>query len=159
MDPTRERIENLLLVLLECLRDGGAVDTPDHRRLRDQLAAHGLDESDLGELLEWLTDGWWRGDASFWLDSPDAESPSPRAVRLLAETERRYLSPDAQGYLVELRQSGQISWRQFEFLVHLASLGDGTRLRRSDVENLLDQIVAADAGIGFRGLRDEPRHH
>ena len=143
-DPARDRFAKVLAALLDVVRAPEASELPDRQRLYDRLAAVDLDASDLGDMLEWLVELWWDGSPAAWLVAEETGAPSPRSERLLVEAERRYLSPEAQGYLVGLRQSGQISWRQFEMLVHLASLGNGARLCRSDVDRLLDQIVTAE---------------
>jgi hypothetical protein len=44
-------------------------------------------------------------------------------------------------------------------LVHLASLGEGERLCPTDVDRLLDQIVAAEAARDGSAFRDGDRKH
>jgi hypothetical protein len=159
METGRDRLESVLLALIEWLREDGAGAAADRSRLLECLAAQDVDESDLGALLERVTTGWWSGQPTPWLEAPEADVPSPGAVRMLAEIERNALSTEAQGYLVSLRQGEQISWRQFECLLYLASLATDGRLQRSDVERLLDQIVVADHRRGGLYRESERRSH
>ena len=64
-------------------------------------------------------------------------------MRPLAEDERHCLTPAAYGYLLTLRASGAVGWREMETLLQVASLHRERPLDRSACEQLLTEVVFA----------------
>ncbi len=140
MESARERLKNLLLILLEAVDTGGDLLRLDRQKLGEMVVASGYDEADLGGLLDWLELNW-NGRVSSLLEiAEDADGPAGDGVRLLGEDEREFLTPRAFGYLLELCQGGQISRQQMEDLIHYASLVAVLPLQREEIDGLLEQV-------------------
>ena len=140
MHAVRNRLKQLLILILESLT---VEEIPATRelRLRDALDAAGLDAEDIVGLLAWFDDQS-RGEApDSWLTARSVQLPASRTVRLQTDDERRYLSPEAFGYLLRLRGDDQITWQQLETVIQVASLAGERPLTREDLGEILDHVL------------------
>ena len=140
MHAVRDRLKQLLILILETLT---VEEFPAARelRLRDALDAAGFDAEDVVGLLAWFDDQS-RGEASdSWLTARSVQLPASRTIRLQTDEERRYLSPEAFGYLLRLRGDDQITWQQLETVVQVASLAGEHPLTREDLGEILDHVL------------------
>ncbi len=150
---SRARLKELLAVVLDGLRVDGAGADDGHRRLLDALSVAGYSVDELQELLTWVEVQRPSLEAGDWLSTQVVEPASGGSVRPLAEDERRYLTPAAYGYLLTLRQSGQVGWRELETLLQVASLRHQEPLDQPACEQLLAEVVFALAA----GDAQEPK--
>jgi uncharacterized protein Smg (DUF494 family) len=141
MHAVRERLKQLLILILEALAEDGRRVTPDVG-LREALQTAGIDAEDVVGLLAWFEDQP-PGAAQTWLTSRSVQLPARWTVRLQTEEERRYLSPGAFGYLLRLRGDGQISWQQLETVVQVASLAGDRPLEREELGEILEHVLVS----------------
>jgi uncharacterized protein Smg (DUF494 family) len=151
----RERLIRLLVLLLESAT-AEERDPTSKPALHKVLSAAGVDADELAGLLAWLeTLPSENGAASTWLTTKNIQLPIERAVRLQTDDERRFLSPDAFGYLIRLCGEDQISWHQFETVVQVASLASPYPLSRDDIGLILDQVLLTVPAPNFQAPAPE----
>jgi len=155
METARERLKDLLIILLEAVSSPGSELGLDMQKFREMVADAGYDVADLGGLLSWLK-------SQMNPLGPFAETrlfveeiARSRGVRLYGEEERGFLTPPAFGYLLELLLSGQISRSQMEALIHHASLVADLPLQLPELVELIDQVCFQARGRSHSGHDDD----
>lgn len=146
MESTRQRLRNLLIILLEAIASGEEDVWLDRQRFQDLVAAAGYDDSDIDGVLDWLEDQWLPVARGAWPATGAERMSDSRGVRLFGEDEREFLTPDAFGYLLSLRRAGQITHQQMETLIHYASLVSLLPLERQEVDQLLERVLFSPPG-------------
>ncbi len=141
MDPERDRLKHLLIILLEALSGTPDASPPDRVRVQEKAEAAGLDEADVNGLLDWIEAQWRSEDRPFWHQEPDLEAPSTRAFRVFGEAEKDYLTPSGLGFLMDLFNAGQINRAQLEALLQYASFVAVKPLEPYDLETVLEQVL------------------
>jgi uncharacterized protein Smg (DUF494 family) len=146
MESTRERLKNLLTILLESMESSAGEAVLDRRVLQERIAAAGYDEADFQGILAWLDlpGLLWQGEPAC-VGAAEA-STIGQGVRIFGDPELRILRPSAIGYLLRLHHSGQITRLQMESLIHFASTVCVSPLEEQDLEPLLDQVLYASCG-------------
>ena len=140
MHAVRDRLKQLLILILESLT-AEELPTAREARLRDALDAAGFDAEDIVGLLAWFDDQSHGEARGSWLTARSVQQPANRAIRLQTDEERRYLSPEAFGYLLRLCGDEQITWQQLETVVQVASLAGERPLTREDLGEILDHVL------------------
>ena len=151
MDPERDRLKHLLIILLEALSGSPEVSPPDRARVQEKAEAAGLDEADVNGLLDWIEAQWRPEGSAPWPADPVPDSPSARAFRVFGEADRDYLSDEALGYLVGLLNAGQINRGQFEAILQYASFIAVKPLEPEDLESVLEQVIFRPGRPGMTG--------
>jgi uncharacterized protein Smg (DUF494 family) len=142
MEHLRNRLRDLLLLLLEAMdaRQQGEETAPEE--VRAMITAAGYDEDDLQELLTWLQGRWQPEDGGpSWLSSRQVGQASADALRQPGPREDEILEPAAFGYLLGLVRTRQITSDQMESLIQYAQLAPGGPLSVGDVSMLIDRVV------------------
>jgi len=143
METARERLINLLAILLEAISSTSEDMRLDLQKFRQIFAAAGYQDSDVKGMLAWLETQWTvRGHAGLSQALPDSAT-ARNYVRLFSENEREFLTPPAFGYLLDLCCKGHISEHQMESLIHYASMVSDLPLERREIDRLLDQVLFA----------------
>ncbi len=145
MDTVRERLKQLLIILLEAIEAGEEPGRLDRGLFADRIGRAGYDEAEISGILDWLEDHWLAAARAEARELPDAPATAG-GVRAYGENEQEYLTPEAFGRLLDLRRRGQITPQQMESLIHYASLVSETPLDRGEVEQLLDRILFSFPG-------------
>ncbi len=141
MDPERDRLKHLLIILLEALSASGEDGPPSRNAIQEKVANAGLDEGDVHGLLDWIESNW-----NAYLElSPDQEplpeSPSDLAFRVFSEADQDYISADGIGYLIRMVNSGQISKAQMEAMLQYSSFIALKPLTSYDLETVIEQVL------------------
>jgi uncharacterized protein Smg (DUF494 family) len=143
METARERLINLLAILLEAISSTSEDMRLDMHKFRQIFAAAGYQDSDVRGMLAWVETQWAvRGPTGWGQELPDGAT-TRHYVRLFSENERDFLTPPAFGYLLDLCQEGHISRHQMESLIHHASMVSDMPLERREIDRLLDQVLFA----------------
>ncbi len=151
MDPERDRLKHLLVILLEALAGSGGEGPPSHRRIQDRISAAGLDEQDVMGLLDWIEASWHPDSGISWNRDPLPDAPSADAFRFFGDTDREYLSAAAMGYLIRLVNSRQINGAQLEALLQYSSLVAIRPLEQHDLEPVIEQVLFRTRQPGLTG--------
>lgn len=141
MHAVRERLKQLLILILESLSDDSRL-AAQQVGVRDALRAAGIDSEDVLALLAWF-ENRSPHETQAWLTSRSVQVPARRTLRLQTEEERRYLSPEAFGYLLRLRGDEQITWQQLETVVQVASLAGDRPLGRDELGEIIEHVLVS----------------
>jgi uncharacterized protein Smg (DUF494 family) len=141
MDPGRDRLKHLLIILLEALSGSQDGSAPNRTRIQEKAEAAGLDEDDVHGLLDWIESHWQPDGGVSWSRDPVPDAPSDKAFRVFGEADAEYLSPSGLGFLMELFNAGQVNRAQFEALLQYASFIAIKPLDPYDLETVLEQVL------------------
>ena len=155
MDPERDRLKHLLIILLEALSGPPEVSPPLRARIQEKAEAAGLDEGDVHGLLDWIESHWLNDDRPAWTRDPLPDAPSDKAFRYFGEVDADYLSPRGLGFLVELFNKQQINRAQMEALLQYSSFIALRPLEPSELESVLEQVLFRPGRPGMTGGASE----
>ena len=155
MDPERDRLKHLLIILLEALSGPSEVVSPLKARIQEKAEAAGLDEGDMHGLLDWIESHWQHDDRLDLDRSPQADTPSEKAFRFFGDMDSDYLSPQGLGFLMELLNDRQINRTQLEALLQYSSYIALKPLERHDLESVLEQVLFRPGRPGMTGGASE----
>jgi len=171
MEQLRNRLRNLLELLLEALdarQEGVNYETDE---MQEIVAAAGYRDEDMQELLAWLQDRWTPGmvdpamvdpnmGETAWLSSRLVSRAGGQTLRQPGQREDELLTPGAFGYLLDLVRTKQITAEQMESLIQFAQLTPGGPLTVGELASLMDRVVFAEpAGRGLAVLGRSDRVH
>ena len=150
MEHLRNRLRNLLELLLEALDTRQEVSNYGSDEMQEMIAAAGYRDADMQELLAWLQNRWEPAlGQSAWLSSRLVNRAGGQTLRQLGQREDELLTPGAFGYLLDLVRTGQISAEQMESLIQFAQLAPEGPLTVGELTSLMDRVVFAEpAGRG-----------
>ena len=149
MEHLRNRLRDLLLLLLEALdtrQDGPVSDPEDVRQL---IAAAGYGEQEMQDLLTWLQDRQRSDDTEeTWLSARLVARAGHKTLRQMGSREDELLTVPAFGYLLDLVRTSQITAEQMESMIQFAQLVPDGPLTPDDLSMLLDRVVFAERHTG-----------
>ena len=176
MEQLRNRLRNLLELLLEALdaRQEGVNYGSDE--MQEIVAAAGYRDEDMQELLAWLQNRWAPGmidsgmvdpvmgdsgtGESTWLSSRLVNRAGGQTLRQPGQREDELLTPGAFGYLLDLVRTEQITAEQMESLIQFAQLAPGGPLTVGELGSLMDRVVFTEpTGRGLAVLGRSDRVH
>ncbi len=155
MDPERDRLKYLLLILLEALSGSPEILPPIKTRIQEKAEAAGLDEGDVHGLLDWIESHWLHDD---WLGGdldPLPDAPSEKAFRYFGDVDAGYLSPKGLGFLMKLFNNRQIDRAQLEALLQYSSFIALRPLDPYELESVLEQVLFRPGKPGMTGGASE----
>ena len=155
MDPERDRLKHLLIILLESLSGPAEVVSPIKARIQEKAEAAGLDEADVHGLLDWIESHWLHDDRPVLDRSPQADTPSDNAFRFFGDMDSDYLSPQGLGFLMELLNDHQINRTQLEALLQYSSYIALKPLEPRELESVLEQVLFRPGRPGMTGGASE----
>ncbi|HID10671.1 MAG TPA: DUF494 family protein [Candidatus Latescibacteria bacterium] len=128
----QQRILEIVVFLAhELNRRGGELG--DIAKLSQDLRLQGYTENEISTALSWLferleEDRGWKG-------------TTYTGVRILHKVERRVLSPEAYGYLLQLRALGLITPGQMEAIIERALMTGASRIGQEDIKALTASLL------------------
>lgn len=155
MNSERGKHKHLLVLLLEALSGGAEVSAARLGRLRERLAASGLEEEDVHALLDWIEEHLLPDPRQDWPRDPMPDAPSENTFRLFGEMEDEYLTRDGLGLLIDLFNTGQIDRAQMEALLQYSSHIAFRPLTPYDLEPILEQVLFRPGRPGLTGGASE----
>ena len=141
MDPQRDRLKHLLIILLEALSTTEEEGPPSRSRIQEKAADAGLDEGDVHGLLDWIESNWNMYRDLPVENDPMPDAPSRVAFRYFGEQDSEYITPEGAGYLVRMMNAGQISKAQMEAMLQYASFIALKPLTSHDLETVIEQVL------------------
>jgi len=87
MESARQRLKNLLIILLESIATGSQDLFLDRKHFQDLVAAAGYDEADISTILDWLETQWQPVACSDWGAAQDLSMSDGMGVRLFGADE------------------------------------------------------------------------
>ena len=155
MDPEKDRLKHLLIILLEALSGSPEALPPIRARIQEKVEAAGLDEGDMHGLLDWIESHWLNDDMPTWDREPLPDSPSEKAFRHFGDVDADYLTPKGMGFLIKLFNNGQVNRAQLEALLQYSSYIALTPLGPYDLETVIEQVLFRPDEPGMTGGASE----
>ncbi len=155
MDPERDRLKHLLIILLEALSVSPDEGPPARNRIQEKVADAGLDEGDVHGLLDWIESNWGTFQDQALRQEPLPESPSEHAYRIFGESDKDYISHEGIGYMIQLVNSGSITRAQMEALLQYASFIAIKPMTSYDLETVIEQVLFRSERPGMTGGASE----
>ena len=155
MDPEKDRLKHLLIILLEALSGSPEALPPVRARIQEKVQAAGLDEGDMHGLLDWIESHWLNDDMPTWDRDPLPDSPSEKAFRHFGDVDADYLTPKGMGFLIKLFNNGQVNRAQLEALLQYSSYIALTPLGPYDLETVIEQVLFRPDKPGMTGGASE----
>lgn len=155
MDPERDRLKHLLIILLEALSGSPEILPPIRTRIQEKAEAAGLDEGDVHGLLDWIESHWLNDDRPGGDLDPLPDAPSEKAFRYFGDVDADYLSPAGLGFLMKLFNNRQISRAQLEALLQYSSFIALRPLDPYELESVLEQVLFRPGKPGMTGGASE----
>jgi uncharacterized protein Smg (DUF494 family) len=155
MDPERDRLKHLLIILLEALSVAPEEGPPSRNRIQEKVADAGLDEGDVHGLLDWIESHWSAFHDQSVRQEPLPESPSVHAYRIFGESDQDYISHEGIGYLINLVNAGSITRAQMEALLQYASFIAIKPMSSYDLETVIEQVLFRTQSPGMTGGASE----
>ncbi|MBN2424867.1 MAG: DUF494 family protein [Calditrichaceae bacterium] len=132
----QEKIVEIIVYLLEEFQTG-EVAPPNYTDLSKELISRGYTENEINLAISWVFDHFQDNTQ----DTYDNIKYNPQSARVLNEVEKLIISPQAYGYLLQLRQLGLISESELEFVIERAiSLGNST-IGVEDMKNIIAALL------------------
>jgi uncharacterized protein Smg (DUF494 family) len=142
----QEKILEIVVYLMNRLTDHqGSVSSFDE--MSADLRSMGFTDTEISSAYSWLLKHFEDYPDSFATAAAKTDS---RAVRVLSEAERRVISPEAYGYLLQLRQLNLLSIEQMEMIL------DRCALFISDPVDLSEIKVLASVAMFESGSSEFP---
>ncbi len=155
MDPERDRLKHLLIILLEALSGSPEALPQLKSRIQDKAEAAGLDVGDMHGLLDWIESHWLNDDMPAWNGEPLPDTPSEKAFRYFGDVDADYLSPRGLGFLMKLFNNRQINRAQLEALLQYSSFIALRPLEPFELESVLEQVLFRPGRPGMTGGASE----
>ncbi|RKY64697.1 MAG: hypothetical protein DRQ08_07160 [Candidatus Latescibacterota bacterium] len=138
-----QRILEIVVFLADELNRRGG-ELKDIAKLSDDLRRQGYTENEISAALSWLFERLEEGRR--W------EGTTYSGVRVLHEVERRVLSPEAYGYLLQLRALGLITPGQMEATIERAIMTGAGRVDKEDIKALVASLLFGEGVEGGETL-------
>ncbi len=142
--------QHIVEILVILMRDypEGAIQPDDFEPLTNDLIRRGYTQHEIETALFWFHSRQMNSETS-----TVAEELSSDSFRVLHDIERAVLSPQAYGYLIELKQLGLITLTELDAIIEKAVLLGG---RKVDVEEIkmfiAAQIMEQESGFNVPGM-------
>jgi len=139
----QQRILEIVVFLAhEINRRGGELG--DIAKLSRDLRLRGYTENEISTALSWLFERLEEGRR--W------EGATYTGVRILHEVERRVFTPEAYGYLLQLRVLGLVTPGQMEAIIERALMTGAGRIDQEDVKALVASLLFGEGLEGTETL-------
>lgn len=131
-------IVEILVILLRQFPEGG-LNQEDFEPLTDDLIGLGYTKQEIETALF-----WYYSKLEIKRSTAFADTYNSNSFRILHESEQSVLSPEAYGYLIELRELDVLTLGEMDNIIEKAVLLGGRRVSAEDIKNfvassLLDQ--------------------
>ncbi len=128
----QEKIIEIIVYLIHEMRNNKRLGEIDLRSLQDS----GYTESEIGTAFSWLFDKINFGE-NVLVDEP-GESHSHR---VLHEAERSVITPDAQGYLIQLRELGLLGENDLEMVIDRIMMAGFSKVTLQELKSIIASIL------------------
>ncbi|MCX6639741.1 MAG: DUF494 family protein [bacterium] len=145
------RIMEILVLLMD--EFGSQNWKPDQMdQLSDHLIQRGYTEQEINTAFYWLYHRFgWENNAP--LQKLFVDLPAETSCRLLNSLEQRYVSPEAYGYLLQLRHLRLLSARELEEVIERAQILEFQRANVEDMKAIVQSLLFEDGSTQSGNLK------
>ncbi len=139
-------IVEILVILLRQFPEGG-LNQEDFEPLTDDLIGLGYTKQEIETALFWYYSKLEIKKSAIFADIFDSKS-----FRILHETEQSVLSPEAYGYLIELRELDVLTLGEMDNIIEKAVLLGGRKISAEDIKNFVaSSLLEQDLEFPIQG--------
>ncbi len=140
----KEKVVEILIYLMSAIHDNKRLSEID----LDDLRSQGYTQTEISAAFSWLYDNMPGGTGTAQAAPPAADSH-----RSFHEAERALLSPDGQGYLIQLTELGLLSSRDLETVIERVMTAGYEQLSVHELGTIVAAVLFARDGAGDRAGR------
>lgn len=129
----QEKIIEIIVFLINEMRNNKRLGDIDLRVLSD----HGYTQNEISTAFSWLFDKINMGENILI----DEEPNRPHSFRILHEAERNVITPEAHGYLIQLRELGLLDDTTVETIIDRIMMAGFTAVDQSEMKILVASIL------------------
>jgi Smg protein len=131
---TKEKVVELLVYLMSEIGENNQLSDIDLADLKDQ----GYTQSEIGAAFSWLYEHLQRQHGE---RMPMRRKSSRGSFRVLHEAEKYVISTEAQGYLIQLKELGLLSDKDFESVLERAMLSGYEKVSIAELRSVVASIL------------------
>ncbi len=151
------RIMEILVLLMGEIGDRNW-QTDQMDRMSEDLVEQGYTEQEINTAFYWMYNrfGWENSSPPYTISVDDTADTSHRVLHVM---ERKYLTPEAFGYILQLRHLQLISAKDVEEIIERMTIMDLQAASIEDIKIIIQTILFEDDGVGegyFKAF--EPSH-
>lgn len=151
----KERIVEILMYIMSEMQSREGFADIDVGDLRDQ----GYTQSEISAALSWLYDNLKLDEVGRSHESRPAEG----SKRVLHEVEKKMLSVEAQGYLIQLRELGLVDDRDLEVIIERVVMSGFEKLTPFELQEIVASVLltrnGSPSGANRSGLDNRDTIH
>jgi uncharacterized protein Smg (DUF494 family) len=129
----QDRVIEIIVYLVNEMRNNKSLGDIDLKTLEEG----GYTQAEISSAFSWLFDKLAVGNEIL----PHVEGPVDRSYRILHEVERMVITPEAQGYLIQLRELGILDDRMVEAVIDRAMMSGYTRIGLEETRVIVASLV------------------
>ncbi len=156
----QDRILEIVVYLMNQLNDQqGNLGSLDE--MSADLRSMGFTDNEISSAYNWLLKHFDDYPESF---SEGGRTVSNKSIRVLSEAERKVISPEAFGYLLQLRYINLLTTEQLEMILDRCTLFDAEPIDLGDMKVLASAMMFENSGVDvpysiwIGDTEDEPIH-
>ncbi len=138
-----EKIIEIIVYLLGELKENKQLGENDMRN----LSKLGYTQNEINTAFSWIYSKIYAGEKIF-----ADEKPGLRSHRMLHEAEKNIISPDAYGYLLQLRELGLISDMDMEMIIDKIMIG-GYNVTHDDIKIIIGAYLLDNEDMNSNNKR------
>lgn len=139
-------IVEILVILLRQFPEGG-INPEEFEPLTEDLMGLGYTKQEIETALFWFYNKLENRSNPIFVNDIETDS-----FRILHEVEKSILTPEAYGFLVELRHLGILSLTEMDLIIEKAVLLGGRKVTLNDMKSLVaNSILEPETGLSMPG--------
>lgn len=144
----QEKIIEIIVYLLEEFQTG-EIATNNYTDLSKELISRGYTENEINLAISWVFNHFQNETQ----DSVDEIKYSTGSIRVLNEIERMIITPQAYGYLIQLRQLELLTDTDLEFVIERAIAIGSSSVTIEDIKNItVSLLFDSDSTVNMDGF-------
>ena len=151
MDVMRNRILEIVVFLIDYMQ-GNKGRLANSDELSSLLSAEGYSEDEISSAYTWLLQRFDNAPEQYFSDFPVSTS----SIRILSQSERVQMSPEAYGFLLKLVSQSLISSEQCEIILERAAMIGPRSVSLDHIKLIAASVVMADFDdLDFPDISDD----
>ncbi|NOY89504.1 MAG: DUF494 domain-containing protein [FCB group bacterium] len=130
------RVLEIIVLLMDFMRNNQKIQS-DANSLSSALYEMGYSEQEISIAYDWFLEQLGEITEEYYAEFPTRHS----SVRLLSATEKRFLTPEAYGFLLKLINHGLLDDEQLEDVIERADFSDMTPVTLEEIKTIASSIV------------------
>jgi len=130
------RVLEIIVMLMDFMRNNQN-NQSDADSLSSALNEMGYSEQEITVAYDWFLEQFGEITEEYFADFP----PQHSSIRILSETEKRFLTPEVYGFLFKLMNYGLLDDEQLEDIIERADFSDMTPVSLEEIKTIASAVV------------------